>query len=60
MALKIMSGDHLEDAHLQQVVDKTIRDADLDGDGRISFQEFSKLIISKNSTVLDKWNLTDL
>ena len=60
LALKIMSGDHLEDAHLQQVVDKTIRDADEDGDGRISFNEFKKLVQTKNSSVLDKWSLTDL
>ena len=60
LTLKIMSGDHLEDAHLQQIVDKTIRDADEDGDGRISFDEFKKLIETKNSAVLDKWNLADL
>ena len=55
-----MSGDHLEDTHLQQIVDKTIRDADEDGDGRISFDEFKKLVETKNSAVLDKWNLSDL
>lgn len=55
-----MSGDHLEDVHLQQIVDKTIRDADEDGDGRISFEEFKKLVMIKNSNVLDKWNLSDL
>ena len=55
-----MSGDHLEDTHLQEVVDKTIRDADLDGDGRISLDEFTKIIETRNSQVLDKWRLTDL
>ena len=55
-----MSGDHLEDTHLQQIVDKTIRDADEDGDGRISFDEFKKLVETKNSEFLDKWNLSDL
>lgn len=60
LTLKIMSGDHLEDTHLQQVVDKTIRDADEDGDGKISFEEFKKLVESRNSNVLDKWTLTDL
>lgn len=55
-----MSGDHLEDVHLQQVVDKTIRDADEDGDGRISFEEFKKLVETRNSDVLEKWSLTDL
>lgn len=60
LALKIMSGDHLEDLHLQQIVDKTIRDADEDGDGRISFDEFKKLVEVRNSSVLDKWNLEGL
>jgi serine/threonine-protein phosphatase 2B regulatory subunit len=60
LTLKIMCGDHLEDIHLQQVVDKTIRDADEDGDGRISFEEFKKLVETRNSHVLDKWTLTDL
>ena len=55
-----MSGDHLEDTHLQQVVDKTIRDADEDGDGKISFEEFKKLMQARNSDVLDKWTLSDL
>ncbi|XP_017162809.1 calcineurin subunit B type 1b isoform X1 [Poecilia reticulata] len=38
--LKAMVGSNLQDAALQQVVDKTILGADRDGDGRISFHEF--------------------
>uniref|UniRef100_A0A3Q2PIB0 Calcineurin subunit B type 1-like n=1 Tax=Fundulus heteroclitus TaxID=8078 RepID=A0A3Q2PIB0_FUNHE len=38
--LKMMVGTNLQDAELQQVVDKTILRADRDGDGRVSFQEF--------------------
>ena len=60
LTLKIMSGNQLEDVHLQQIVDKTIRDADRDGDGRISFDEFKRLVLTRNSNVLDKWNLSDL
>lgn len=55
-----MSGDHLDDVSLQQIVDKTIRDADEDGDGRISFEEFKRLFLTKNSNVLNDWNLSDL
>jgi serine/threonine-protein phosphatase 2B regulatory subunit len=60
LAIKIMSGEHLEDSHLQNIVDKTIRDADEDGDGKISFDEFKKMVLTRNSAVLDKWNLEDL
>ncbi|XP_007544224.1 calcineurin subunit B type 1-like isoform X1 [Poecilia formosa] len=38
--LKAMVGSNLQDAALQQAVDKTILSADRDGDGRISFHEF--------------------
>jgi serine/threonine-protein phosphatase 2B regulatory subunit len=38
--LKMMVGTNLNDAQLQNIVDKTINQADLDGDGMISFQEF--------------------
>jgi len=42
--LKMMVGDNLNDQQLQQIVDKTIIDADRDFDGKISFEEFSLLI----------------
>lgn len=42
--LKMMVGTNLNDVQLQQIVDKTIREADLDGDGKISFEEFARII----------------
>lgn len=59
-ALKIMSGDHLKPNELQQVVDKTIRDADKDGDGKISYAEFEAIVLAKNSDFLSMWNFEDL
>jgi serine/threonine-protein phosphatase 2B regulatory subunit len=38
--LKMMVGSNLSDIQLQQVVDKTILEADKDKDGKISFEEF--------------------
>jgi hypothetical protein len=38
--LKMMVGSNLKDAQLQQIVDKTIIHADVDKDGKISFDEF--------------------
>ena len=37
----MMVGTNLKDVQLQQIVDKTILIADKDGDGKISFEEFS-------------------
>ena len=42
--LKMMVGNNLKDAQLQQIVDKTIVLADMDGDGKISFEEFCTVI----------------
>jgi serine/threonine-protein phosphatase 2B regulatory subunit len=42
--LKMMVGNNLKDTQLQQIVDKTIIYADKDGDGRISFEEFSQVV----------------
>jgi len=42
--LKIMVGNNLNDIQLQQIVDKTILEADKDKDGRVSFDEFVGLI----------------
>lgn len=42
--LKMMVGDSLKDWQLQQLVDKTIILLDKDGDGKISFQEFSAVV----------------
>ncbi|KAG9394698.1 EF-hand domain pair [Carpediemonas membranifera] len=42
--LKMMVGNNLSDTQLQQIVDKTILEADTDGTGRISFEEFAKVL----------------
>lgn len=44
IVLKMMVGSNLKDQQLQQIVDKTIMEADLDGDGKISFEEFTKMV----------------
>ena len=44
IVLKMMVGNNLKDQQLQQIVDKTIMEADLDQDGRISFEEFKKMV----------------
>jgi serine/threonine-protein phosphatase 2B regulatory subunit len=36
--LKMMVGNNLKDTQLQQIVDKTIINADKDGDGKISYE----------------------
>ena len=38
--LKMMVGNNLKETQLQQIVDKTVLNADKDGDGKISFDEF--------------------
>jgi Ca2+-binding EF-hand superfamily protein len=35
---------HAQDAQLQEIVDKTIMEADKDGDGRLSFEEFTNMV----------------
>jgi len=42
--LKMMVGSNLNDVQLQQIVDKTMLEADKDKDGRVSFEEFGKMI----------------
>lgn len=44
IVLKMMVGSNLEEAQLQQIVDKTIMEADKDGDGKISFEEFAYMV----------------
>ncbi|KAL7748435.1 Calcineurin subunit B [Sorochytrium milnesiophthora] len=46
LVLKMMVGNNLKDQQLQQIVDKTIMEADLDGDGKISFDEFMGVVES--------------
>ena len=38
--LRMLVGDNLDEVQLQQIVDKTILQYDVDGDGRISYEEF--------------------
>eukprot|EP00047_Mylnosiga_fluctuans_P002413 m.224392 g.224392 ORF g.224392 m.224392 type:complete len:176 (-) comp11088_c0_seq1:2409-2936(-) len=42
--LKLMVGNNLKDAQLQQIVDKTIIYADKDLDGKVSFDEFCQVV----------------
>lgn len=44
IVLKMMVGSNLKDQQLQQIVDKTIMEADQDRDGKISFEEFQKMV----------------
>ncbi|KAL6713073.1 Calcineurin subunit B [Lecanora helva] len=44
IVLKMMVGSNLKDQQLQQIVDKTIMEADTDRDGKISFEEFTKMV----------------
>ena len=44
LVLKMMVGNNLKDGQLQQIVDKTIREADKDGDGKLSFEEFVQMV----------------
>ena len=41
--LKMMISDNLTDIQLQQLVDRTIIQADTDMDGKISFEEFTRV-----------------
>nr|VWP00685.1 Zn(2)-C6 fungal-type domain-containing protein [Ganoderma boninense] len=44
LVLKMMVGNNLKDGQLQQIVDKTIMEADKDGDGKLSFEEFVQMV----------------
>jgi len=37
-----------------------LRDADRDGDGRISFEEFTQIVEIKNSDFISKWTIADI
>ena len=39
-----MVGNNLKETQLQQIVDKTMRLADKDEDGKINFEEFAKAV----------------
>jgi serine/threonine-protein phosphatase 2B regulatory subunit len=44
LVLKMMVGNNLRENQLQQIVDKTIMEGDLDLDGKLSFSEFTKMV----------------
>jgi len=44
LVLKMMVGNNLKEQQLQQIVDKTIMEADTDGDGKLSFEEFKQVV----------------
>lgn len=60
IVLRMMTGDHLQPEQLQQIVDKTIRDADQDGDGRLGFDEFCEAVKNNNGDFIVKWTVADL
>ncbi|KAI5806577.1 hypothetical protein DFH27DRAFT_548724 [Peziza echinospora] len=59
IVLKMMVGSNLKDQQLQQIVDKTMMEADTDLDGKISFAEFTKMVentdVSMNMMTLDQF-----
>lgn len=55
LVLKMMVGNNLKDNQLQQIVDKTIMEADKDMDGKISFDEF--IIMVENADVAKQMTL---
>lgn len=50
LVLKMMVGNNLKDTQLQQIVDKTIINADKDGDGKINYEEFCAVVGDALST----------
>jgi serine/threonine-protein phosphatase 2B regulatory subunit len=49
-------GSNLKDQQLQQIVDKTIIQADKDGDGKVSFEEF-KTMVESNTDIIRQMTL---
>ena len=47
--LKLLNGRSLSDPQLDQIVESTIQQHDLDGDGRLSFQEFTTLLTAADT-----------
>ncbi|KAK8846860.1 calcineurin subunit B [Kwoniella newhampshirensis] len=58
LVLKQMVGNNLKDQQLQQIVDKTIMEADKDGDGKLSFEEFTNMVSSTD--IVKQMTLEDL
>jgi len=58
LVLKMMVGNNLKDSQLQQIVDKTIMEADKDGDGKLSFEEFTSMVAKTD--IVKQMTLEDL
>lgn len=58
--LRAMSGGQMKDEQLQQVVDRTIRDLDKDGDGRLGFDEWVDGVGKRNGQLFDRLAIADL
>ncbi|KAF8632030.1 hypothetical protein AX17_004973 [Amanita inopinata Kibby_2008] len=58
LVLKMMVGNNLKDQQLQQIVDKTIMEADKDGDGKLDFEEFALMV--SNTDIVKQMTLEDL
>ncbi|KAI3641713.1 hypothetical protein MIR68_000281 [Amoeboaphelidium protococcarum] len=58
LVLKMMVGNNLKDIQLQQIVDKTIIQADKDGDGKVSFEEFQGML--ENTDIVKQMTLTSI
>ncbi|KAH9938739.1 uncharacterized protein B0H18DRAFT_1081282 [Fomitopsis serialis] len=54
----ISNGELFLDGQLQQIVDKTIMEADKDGDGKLSFEEFVQMV--SNTDIVKQMTLEDL
>ncbi|CAJ0751642.1 21494_t:CDS:2, partial [Entrophospora sp. SA101] len=59
IVLKMMVGNNLKDNQLQQIVDKTIMEADKDMDGKISFEEFYSVVESTDIAKKVKHKIID-
>lgn len=57
LVLRLMVANSLTEVQLQQLVDRTIVEADQDGDGKLSFEEF-KRIIQSSSDITQKLSLS--
>lgn len=56
--LKMMVGNNLKETQLQQIVDKTILNADKDGDGKICFSEFCAVSLCRSLNI--QWCISHL
>jgi serine/threonine-protein phosphatase 2B regulatory subunit len=57
--LKLLCGDNLTDIQIQQAVDRTIVAADMDKDGKISFEEFADFVQDMRVNELFSINIFD-